>query len=1031
MYRKCLGFVLVVIFALGFVSLAEAATTGKITGRIVDKAGEALPGANVLVEGTTRGATTDEEGYYFILSVDPGSYTVKASMVGYTGETKSDVRVASDLTTTVDFSLNEAALELGELTVIAERPPVEADVTESRYVVTAEDIAVLPIIRDLDSFIELEAGVNTDGTNRIRNAFLGGDGGEVAAYVVDGVRLTHSDGRRGTGTRGGTQNWTGDVNTSAISEITVLAGGLNAEYGNTGSIQIVTKDGGRDYHGQFHYRYSPAQQKHWGNNAYESFVHQGRLQYGDSEWDNETANGRKVHQRPSSDYTDVQGHFLEASLSGPINRDLSFFATTKHDLQARNLPQPTEREPFNADVSYKLTYSATPDIKLRVGGLYSSRKGRYADSFDSRAIFLEERGPFGGEWQVTDNMFYVSSIHTLSAKTFYEVRLSYIASNQDTIDIPSTTVNPSLDNDGWYYTDPGQRRDLRVGQQNKLAARFDLASQVTRTHFLKGGFTFYRYDNWKTETFEDVDERNRWLIYWGKRYEPGVGITPTELHAYVQDKMEFEGLIINAGFRYERYSGGVVPLYPYQGAPMGYNYTRFRNHVTYGDMQPMNWFMPRVGISHPITAKSKIHFFYGKFHTRPDFRRIYQQNWRATGPHSIDHNNDGAISAEEYNNNLVRNDSFGAGFVIDQFFSLQHSQVSTAFELGTEWNFISDYSFQGTAYYRITNGFLSVNGAVFRDPQQGGKAKTRSQGPRGHTTTRGIELALKKGLKHNFSFKAALNFGWGERLTIGGTKRGNMGASIYPDASYIADPNRYWVSYTIDPNTGAEIPAPPTGAKLEELKAKAQEVVDSGLAGDFGVGAMYATNDGKFYPLWEQSGLSSEEQAALRGLYAFSTTGWSVEGGRSDATRTNGSLVLVYASPPDFGPGEMFWGSKLFGDVRVNMIYRIFTGRIFDFQDPKTSLNLKKEGPTISTVDFSFQKGFNIRGIRPLLYVEIENLFNFKGSPSTSADYVRWGLLESQPTNPLFVQFGGDASELSRFTRTNPRLVFAGLRLTW
>ena len=144
MYRKCLGFVLVVIFALGFVSLAEAATTGKITGRIVDKAGEALPGANVLVEGTTRGATTDTEGYYFILSVDPGSYTVKASMVGYTGETKSDVRVASDLTTTVDFSLNEAALELGELTVIAERPPVEADVTESRYVVTAEDIAVLP-----------------------------------------------------------------------------------------------------------------------------------------------------------------------------------------------------------------------------------------------------------------------------------------------------------------------------------------------------------------------------------------------------------------------------------------------------------------------------------------------------------------------------------------------------------------------------------------------------------------------------------------------------------------------------------------------------------------------------------------------------------------------------------------------------------------------------------------------------------------------------------------------------------------------
>lgn len=1028
MFKRGLSFMLALAFLLSVCCLAEAATTGKITGRVLDKDGSGLPGANVVVEGTSRGATTASDGYYFILSMEPGSYTLKASMVGYTAAIKTDVRITSDITTAVDFKLSEQALELGEITVVAERPPVEHDVTESRYVITADDIAVLPIIREMNDLIELEAGVNVDGTNRIRNAARQGGGGEDAEYVVDGVRLTHADGRRGRGTRGGTQNWTGDVNTSAISEITVLAGGLNAEYGNTSSIQIVTKDGGRGYHGQAHYRFSPAQKKHWGNNAYESFVHRGRLQYNDSAWSGETANGRQVHQRPSSDYTDVKGHFLEGSLSGPIGRDLSFFASSKHNLQARDLPRPVQRDPFNADVSYKLTYGATPDLKLRAGGLYSSTKGRYQDSFDSRAIFLAERGTFGGRWKATDNMFYVSSIHTLSARTFYEVRLSYIASKQDTMDTPSVTINPSKDNDGWFYTDPGQTRDLHVGEQSKLALRFDMATQMTRTHFLKGGFTFYRYDTWKTETYEEANERNRWFIYWGKRYEPGVGVTPTEIHAYVQDKMEFEGLIINAGFRYERFSGGVAPLFPYQGSPMGYTYSRFRENVQYGDMQPMNWFMPRVGISHPITAKSKIHFFYGKFHTRPDFDRMYRQNWRATGPHSVDKNGDGQISSDEYQNNLLRNDSFGAAFVIDKFFSMQNAQVSTAFELGTEWNFISDYTFQGTAYYRITNGFLSVNTANFNDPQQGTKSKTRSQGARAHTTTRGIELSLKKGLKHNFSFKAAMNFGWGEKLTIGGTKRGNAGSNTYPDASYVADPTRYWQQYTIDPNTGKEIPAPPTGAKLEELKKKAQDRVDAGLAGELGVGALYSTG---FLPLWEQDGLSSDERAALQGLYGFATSGWSVEGGRSDATRTNGSLVVVYASPPDFGPGEKFGGSTLFGDVRVNLIYRIFTGRIFDFQDPKTSLNLKKEGPAISTVDFSFQKGFNIQGVRPLLYLEVHNLFNFKGSRSTSADYVRWGLLDAQPTDPALVQAGGDPSELTRFSGTDPRLVFAGLRLTW
>ena len=74
-----------------------------------------------------------------------------------------------------------------------------------------------------------------------RNAYYRAAGnGEVAEYMVDGIRLTTQDGR----------NWRGNVNPSAIAEITVLAGGLNAEYGNIGSIQIVTRDGGRDYHGQ-------------------------------------------------------------------------------------------------------------------------------------------------------------------------------------------------------------------------------------------------------------------------------------------------------------------------------------------------------------------------------------------------------------------------------------------------------------------------------------------------------------------------------------------------------------------------------------------------------------------------------------------------------------------------------------------------------------------------------------------------------------------------------------------------------------
>ncbi len=1032
-------FCLVVAFGL-----AEAATTGKISGRVVDSKGEALPGANVTVEGTYRGATTDVDGYYVIVSVDPGTYELKASMVGYSMATKTDVRTNSDITTTVNFVLNEATLELGELTVVAERPLVEPDRTESRYVVTADDIAVLPIIRNLDNFVELEAGVNVDGSDRIRNAWTQGGSGEVTEYRLDGIQLTTMDGRReGRGTSSQTFR---NVNPSAISEITVLAGGLNAEYGHIGAVSVVTLDGGRDFHGQGHYRFSPARQQHWGENFYQSPIHRDRLKSGDSAWENETdATGRRVHERPSSDYTDVQGHFMEASLSGPVGRDVSFFVSTQHDFQPTRLPAAQLRKPFNANTSYKLTTNLNPNLKLRAGGLYGKDKGRFTSGSNllrasavrhtnnARAIFLPEGESAAGSWLSTDNLIYVLATHTLSARTFYEVRLSRYSSTQDTLNVPTLTVDPTLDQDGWYYADTGQIQDYQLGAQTRYTLKVDLSSQVTRGHFVKAGLSLTRYDSYQTNFTETAGGKNRYIIHYGKYGEFGEGVTPWEFSGYVQDKMEFEGLIVNAGMRIERFWGEKVPLIPFQGAPMTNTLTRYQANTQYGDMKAYTWYMPRLGISHPITDKSKIHFFYGKYHTRPAFDLFFRNRWNTSGAASRDLNGNGQIDPAEVNNNMPLNDSFGSAYTIDNP-SFQHAQVSTAFELGSEYNFISDYTLQTTAYYRVSNGFLSVQAMYFVDPTLGRKAKTRANGPRGHVTTRGLELALKKGLKHNFSFKASINMGWGERLTIGGTKPGNGETDIFPDASYIADPTRYWQEWTVDPNTGAEIPNPPTGEKLEELKAKAQAQVDIGLAGGQKAGAQHRT---EFIKLWELPWLSSEDAQRLQGLYSISSTFWSVEGGRADARRTQGSLVLIYASPPDFGPGEMLWGSKIFGDLRINMIYRLYTGRIFDFSDPITSLNVKREGPTSSVTDLSIQKGFNIKNMKPLLYLEINNLFNQKipstqsqgGGVGSSSDYLRWGLVAPRPDDSIFQQYG-DVNDYARYSG-EPRQIFAGLRLTW
>ena len=75
-----LALALIVCFTVTLV----ADTHGKIAGRVTDaENGQALPGVDVVIEGTMMGASTNADGYYTILNVPPGTYTVKFSIIGY------------------------------------------------------------------------------------------------------------------------------------------------------------------------------------------------------------------------------------------------------------------------------------------------------------------------------------------------------------------------------------------------------------------------------------------------------------------------------------------------------------------------------------------------------------------------------------------------------------------------------------------------------------------------------------------------------------------------------------------------------------------------------------------------------------------------------------------------------------------------------------------------------------------------------------------------------------------------------------
>jgi hypothetical protein len=86
------------------------AQTGKIIGKLIDaKTGETLPGATILIEGTTKGASADFDGNYVLTGLQPGKYNLIASYITYDNKKFMDVVVkANDVT---EFNIGLRSIE--------------------------------------------------------------------------------------------------------------------------------------------------------------------------------------------------------------------------------------------------------------------------------------------------------------------------------------------------------------------------------------------------------------------------------------------------------------------------------------------------------------------------------------------------------------------------------------------------------------------------------------------------------------------------------------------------------------------------------------------------------------------------------------------------------------------------------------------------------------------------------------------------------------------------------------------------------
>jgi outer membrane receptor for ferrienterochelin and colicin len=582
---------------LGAVSLIQGGVGGKLSGRVVTEANDPLIGANVIVEGTSLGAATNPQGEYFILNIPPGNYTIVISMMGYKILRQEEVLIVSDFTTTLDARLEQTILEAEEVVVIADRPLIRRDATSSVAVVTGDEIVNMPI-SDLQDILAVQAGFTTDADGELH--VRGGRNREIL-YIVDGMVVKNPL----------SGDFTGLVNQNAIQELTVISGTFNAEYGEAMSsvVNIVTREGTQQFQGKVEYLSnflggSPYHESFAFSDVRDSaYTHIDLKDSLFSYYDNGTS------------YPEPIIPLMQIPISGTANITASgglplpnttYFLSAFSGSKESHLPHGMD---IGQDVQLKITSRVTPKIKL-AGYLQTSSQleqeyshsWKYIPQNQTHSFRSTDRYSLGLTHTIGSPMYYTLSLWNLKVANFEGVRnLS-----------PDEYVRPITD-ETVYFNASGNSGNYKRNTSITQGAKWDLTYQINQRHQLKTGWTLKKHD------LDLYTENEPWDG--GVNFKDDTTFNPVEGAFYIQDKIEFDYIILNLGLRYD---------YLDPRASMWEDITRFGFRDTNNqwvsaplvDVTPQTQWSPRVGIAYPVTDRTIFHFSYGHFFQFPSFDAI-------------------------------------------------------------------------------------------------------------------------------------------------------------------------------------------------------------------------------------------------------------------------------------------------------------------------------------------------------------------------------------------------------------------------
>ncbi len=793
---------------------AEASKGGKIAGVVKDATtGDGLPHANIVVVDTKLGATADEKGRFFILNVPVGTYTLKATYIGYADYTVEDVRVSADLTTNLAVELTSSDIQVEEVVIRAERPIIDKTATNAVRIIDAEDLDILPL-RGVSSVISLQTGVvNDEGTLHIR-----GSRGDEIGYYVEGASV------RNVVTGG---NAVGLID-EALEEIQLQAGGFNAEYGgaNAGIILQELRTGGSDWDfeimsesdnftsdyeqrfGTYSYGYFnqviTAGGPVVGNQKIRAFLAGQRRGIGSwpTYW-----SGFTFEDLEDTGLRGGRRHWGEDEEGNLVPDQIE-----QLEIKPGNIPH-TSSEAVIFNGTLLLDYYP---VQLRLTNLYSdgSAENNYApirNAFNTRRLVESES---------SSNLVNAKLTHLLDKSMFYELNVSFYT--QD-----ATSYDPLFKDRWWVYNDSvavqraleGTGEYTPYTQQGSRPRPYDLAgfpfnrpgtpttsysttsdgywglagswTKQTDMHQLKAGFD---YQNWtsrrygislrsirsgiantypeldavydryyndeisedqildeliaKAESLDDGKGSKQDLIrllrstsasdFFGfdefGREADGEGLEaprqPTVAAAFIQDKVEYNDLIINAGLRIDYFDADSWrfkdPAAPVRDPE---NYTidlaSMEKTPTYTDISP------RLGMSFPVSDLTVFHVQYGRFSQMPAMRSMFAGGAR--------------LALELGGQNYIR---YPTAYDIEPM-------RTTQYEIGFERQFSEFASFDVTGFYRDIKGQVQLRKQQLSASAVDAGAYVFLQNG-DFATTKGIEFQFK--LRRVNNLRTELNY---------------------------------------------------------------------------------------------------------------------------------------------------------------------------------------------------------------------------------------------------------------------------------